>query len=319
MHYIDFRNEQFSQLIFGTVQLGLDYGISNLTGQPGRSQSVEMLQYAYQHGVNTFDTARDYGTSESVIAEAQKQMSGPVKSQIMTKFKISSFNESNFERAWSEVLETVKKSLEVLELERINTLMFHRSPANDLEVVMRLLPVIISRLKEINLIENGGFSAFYPADVSYALEEDELEVIQVPCNLFDHRFLKLVPAEKLTNKLVIARSIFLQGLFFMDPDSLTGSLIAARQPLRQLREIAIRHNLTIEQLAVAFVRDQPQVDCLVIGAISLDQITQNIALMQQPPISEEVREEILDTFSQIDPMVVTPVLWTSKNEKAGLS
>jgi aryl-alcohol dehydrogenase-like predicted oxidoreductase len=145
MHYIDFRNEQFSQLILGTVQLGLDYGISNLTGKPDMNESVEMLRHAYRQGVNTFDTARDYGTAENVIAEAEKKMSGSVKTQIMTKFKISSVNESNFERAWSEVLTIVKKSLEVLELEKINTLMFHRSPDNDLEKVIRVLPVIISR------------------------------------------------------------------------------------------------------------------------------------------------------------------------------
>jgi aryl-alcohol dehydrogenase-like predicted oxidoreductase len=171
----------------------------------------------------------------------------------------------------------------------------------------------------MNLIENGGFSAFYPADVSCALEEDELEVIQVPCNLFDHRFFNLVPAEKLANKLVVARSIFLQGLFFKDPESLNGSLVAAQQPLRELRAIANKYSLTIEQLAVAFVRDQPQVDCLVIGAISLNQVTQNIALMQLPPLGEEVRADILDTFAQMDPMVITPILWTSQNEKAEIS
>ena len=315
MHYIDFRNKKFSQLVFGTVQLGLDYGVANFTGQPARNQSVEMLQYASSHGVNTFDTARDYGTSESVIGEARKGMNGPMESQIITKFKISSVNESSFENAWKEVLATVKKSLDMLGLKKVSTVLFHRSPFNDLELVMRVLPVIISRLKEMNLVEYGGFSAFYPADVSYAIEEDQLEVLQVPCNLFDHRFLQLVPAEKLRNRLVIARSIFLQGLFFMDPDRLDGSLVVARKPLYQLRDIAIKHELTIEQVAVAFVRDQPQIDCLVIGAETMDQVIHNVALIEQPPLSQEVLTEILGTFSQIDPIVITPVLWPLKNQK----
>lgn len=315
MHYIDFRSEQFSQLIFGTVQLGLEYGVANFTGQPGRNQSIQMLRHAFRHGVNTFDTARDYGTSESLLAEAQKEMPGAMKSQIMTKFKISSANESDFEKAWAEVLASVKKSLEILQVEKIDTLLFHRSPFNDLEFIMRILPGIIIRLKEMNLVEYGGFSAFYPADINYAIEEDQLEVLQVPCNLFDHRFLQLVTAEQLRNKLVIGRSIFLQGLFFMDPDCLNGPLITARKPLHQLREIAIKYELTIEQLAVAFVRDQPQIDCLVIGAETIDQVIQNIDLMKQPSLRQAMLTEILDTFSEIDPIVITPVLWSLKTQK----
>jgi aryl-alcohol dehydrogenase-like predicted oxidoreductase len=206
-------------------------------------------------------------------------------------------------------LSIVQESLRILNRGKITGVLFHRNPKNDLEAFIKVLPTLIMRLKEMDLIEYGGLSAHYPDDVRYAIGEDQLEIIQVPTNIFDHRLLKIAPNGELDDKLVVARSIFLQGLFFLDPDKLTGALAGARQPLIRLREICRDHDLSIGQLSVAFVRDLPQVDCLVIGALTPAQIAENVSLVEQPSISDQLRKEILNIFSDIDHLIITPALW----------
>ena len=307
MQNIPFQKDHFSPLILGTVQLGMLYGISNRSGQPSRKDGIDMVKYAFDRGINTFDTAREYGTSESVIAEAQKMQQN--RMQVITKFRINPAHEERLEKVWVEVLAIVQESLKVLDTPKATGILFHRSPLNNLESVMKILPTIIRRLKEMGLADYGGLSAHYPEDASWAIQEEELQIIQVPCNLFDHRFLNMVPQGRLANKLVIARSIFLQGLFFLEPDALEGPMKVVREPLRRLHEIAEETGLSIAKLAVSFIRDQPQVDCLVIGALNQAQISQNIKWIKQPMIDRTVRDKIREVFSEMDHFIVTPALW----------
>ena len=54
-------------LCIGTVQLGMDYGITGQK-QPSVEQACEILDYATQNGIKTIDTANAYGTAEDVVS-----------------------------------------------------------------------------------------------------------------------------------------------------------------------------------------------------------------------------------------------------------
>lgn len=54
------------ELCLGTVQFGMDYGISGQR-QPTVEQAVNMLDFATQNGISTIDTANAYGTAEDVV------------------------------------------------------------------------------------------------------------------------------------------------------------------------------------------------------------------------------------------------------------
>ena len=69
MNYTDIKGLHLSFLSLGTVQLGLDYGISNASGKPDLSTAFAILDKALERGINSLDTARGYGNSESVIGE----------------------------------------------------------------------------------------------------------------------------------------------------------------------------------------------------------------------------------------------------------
>ena len=75
------------ELCLGTVQFGMDYGISGQK-QPSVEQAVEMLDYAVQNGINTIDTANAYGTAENVVGAFLRRQTVPRESLwIISKFR----------------------------------------------------------------------------------------------------------------------------------------------------------------------------------------------------------------------------------------
>jgi len=166
-----------------------------------------------------------------------------------------------------------------------------------------------------------GVSVYTPEEVEHALELEAIKAIQVPVNIFDHRLIKTGLVEQLRDKnfIVFARSIFLQGLFFLDAKNLPPSLALAENPLRQLQELSHHRGLGIAQLALTFVRDLPGITSLVIGAETRNQVLQDIDLMKSAPLSSELREEIMSLFSNVPLEVINPTSWNPNKQQTLLS
>ena len=73
-----------SKLALGTVQFGLDYGISNTQGITKPEEVRRILVLAQKQGIRTLDTAQAYGTSESVLGEV-----GVNQLEVVTKLRLS--------------------------------------------------------------------------------------------------------------------------------------------------------------------------------------------------------------------------------------
>lgn len=305
-----FGSYHFSQLTLGTVQLGLDYGVSNAGGIPAEQEIQLMLNYALEAGITTWDTARQYGTSEQVLGTFLQNRIEENTVNLVSKFKISPANLDSLERAWKEVYESVTQSLSTLGVERLPVAMLHKGD-EPIQKVMKILPGIIRRLKEEELIAIGGLSAYFPEDVPWFLDEEEIQATQVPLNIFDQRLVKsgLLDQMEKADKLVFVRSLFLQGLFFMDPDQLTGNLRGAAPYLSSLRTLADNAEMSVAQLAFSYVRDLPGVSSIVFGAINEQQIRDNVALLNGPSIPPELVEKSSQLFSTIDEVILTPGKW----------
>ncbi len=59
-----------SKIALGTVQFGLDYGVSNLNGQVSFSEVVKILELARMSSIDMLYTAAGYGDSEKVLGLA---------------------------------------------------------------------------------------------------------------------------------------------------------------------------------------------------------------------------------------------------------
>jgi aryl-alcohol dehydrogenase-like predicted oxidoreductase len=309
MKFTSIKGLNVSKLSLGTAQLGFDYGIANVGGKPNLDKSFEILKTAINAGINCFDTAPLYGDSEEIIGSFVSNRIDGVSPIISTKLKVDFEDGTDSIEIYQQVKKNVEESMRRLQIIKIPILLLH-SASNMTDNGGLILQSLI-RLKDEGMVEKIGVSVYSPEEVTKAIDLGVFDAIQIPINIFDHR---LIEHELLKNLMecdfiVFGRSIFLQGLFFLDPDILPENLKLAREPIIALRKLAQKYEIDIAEMAVVFVRDLPEVSSLVIGAETSAQVLSNCGLIECPKLSDELKDEILDVFSNLPEKIINPSLW----------
>lgn len=306
MKYIQTDNKPLSAMTIGTVQLGMNYGIANNAGKPDEEKSFAMLRAAFENGITALDTARAYGDSEDIIGRFLKTWEGETP-YIATKVRKFPEGEENVEKI---VLSSVEESLEKLGVKKVNTIMLH-SPV-DLLAHGPKVSAAMERLLKMGYTDRIGVSVYKADEIEEMLRYPSFSVTQVPMSIFDQRLIASGTVKKLkdANYTVFVRSVFLQGLFFLDPDTVTDPILAlhAVPKIRMLRQIAASEGMTVAQLAIAFMRDTVGVTSLVLGADTPEQVKENIAYFDAPTLSESVMEKIREGFAEVDIPAIMTVL-----------
>lgn len=307
MKYIDIGSKKLSALSLGTVQLGMNYGIANTSGKPDESESHEMLRAALDGGITSIDTARVYGNSEEVIGNFLRNYKGEIPF-ITTKVpKIEGESAAEVEKF---VLSSVETSLETLGVDRVNCVMLHVTA--DITAHGSHTAKALESLVKHGYTDLVGASVYLSDEVDEMLKSDVYNAIQVPMSIFDQRLIASGAINRLKDRgvTVFVRSVFLQGLFFLDPDSITDPILKeqAQGRIRLLRNLAEREGMTVAELAIAFIRDLDGVSSLVLGSDTSGQVRQNIGYFEAPSISEETAEVIKKEFAHVDIPEIMKVL-----------
>ncbi|MDD6883515.1 MAG: aldo/keto reductase, partial [Eubacteriales bacterium] len=85
MKHVNVKGMDMSVFTLGTVQLGMDYGLGEHTQQPPKEAAFALLDRAVACGVNTFDTANNYGDSEKTIGEWLQTKQPKERPYVVTK------------------------------------------------------------------------------------------------------------------------------------------------------------------------------------------------------------------------------------------
>ena len=306
---------KLSKYTLGTVQLGLNYGIANFNGKPNYTSSINILEYAWNKGINVFDTAPVYGNCEEIIGSFIKSRTKNElkKIVIISKLPQVSINGNNtFKEIYNYIKQKLSESLNALNINKMPIYLLHHP--SDIYLEEGLVIDCLSQIKKEGLIERIGLSCYNPQEVETALKFKEVNVIQAPVNVFDHRLLKSGLLKKLKSQdyLIFARSIYLQGLLFISPNDLPENLESAKEPLIKLRAIAKDFDIEIDKLALLFVRDLPEITSLVIGAEKLEQLERNLELFNELALSKEIYTRILKEFSNVPEKIINPQLWNKE-------
>jgi aryl-alcohol dehydrogenase-like predicted oxidoreductase len=312
MEYSKLHGYNISRLTLGTVALGMNYGISNNEDKPDRAHSFGIISSALKAGINTLDTARGYGEAEQLIGDflEDREIGEPVN--IVTKFRLSPENLTNKEKIRTEIYNSVRSSLSLLKLKYIPICLLHMNRRLPLHDVLEILPSVFSDLKNDGLIDVAGVSVDHPGEAASFLEHPVIEAMQVPLNIFDTRIVKNGSLDRMhkEGKIVFVRSIFLQGLFFMNPNSLKGNLAEAAKYIEALQNIARSANMSIAQIAFSFINNLQGISSIVFGAVNQDQVKQNIELLETGVISNEIKELIRSNFDEVPEHIITPGQWS---------
>ncbi|MEO1945717.1 MAG: aldo/keto reductase, partial [Candidatus Thioglobus sp.] len=155
------------KLALGTVQFGLDYGVTNHDGQVAIDEVKNILDYAKDKGIGTLDTASGYGNSEQVLGEV-----GVNNYRIITKT-------TPLKNGVDGVIKGFHQSLDSLNIGQVDGLLIHNIDDTKDKRFGELFHKL-NELKEEGMIKKIGFSTYTPEQVNFLLENFDFDLIQVP-------------------------------------------------------------------------------------------------------------------------------------------
>lgn len=284
-----------SRLILGTVQMGIDYGISNKSGRITEEESFEILKYAWESGIRKLDTAEAYGKAHEVIGKFHATHSN-IRFEVITKLP-ADYNHS--------VKEKVKSYLDELNLNRIDTLMFHSFDSyNSSSDIQELI-----ELKREGVIEKMGVSVYTNPQLEVVIEDPNVDCIQLPYNALDNKVHRgaLISKAKKQGKEIHTRSCYLQGLFFMQLDSDKPIVQRLQKDLNQFHIIVSDSNREIQDVALGYCMHNKDIDYILVGVDSKKQLQENFSGLEK-----EIQRETVDRLEQIvveDTDLLNPSLW----------
>jgi len=296
-----------SKLVLGTAQLGLNYGIANKTGKPEENKAFEIMKYAAENGINCFDTAYGYGNSEIIIGKflnVYKNYKNKVN--IITKMpslKKEKLDEKNINNRFFE-------SLHRLEQESLYCYTVH--DFNDIVDNCNVINKIFLKFKDEGLIKKIGVSIYDKSQIKFLLKNFNFDLIQIPINIFDQRLLKddILLDLKKRGIEIYTRSVFLQGLIFLDKNNLPSKFKSVKKQLEKLNEISLKYNLSKEEVALLFVNTINEIDKIVIGVENISQLQRNVKILSKSGSFDKIKTLInFEDFFIEDKNIIDPRKW----------
>ena len=290
------------ELALGTAQLGMPYGIANSTGQPALHQARDIVATCWRGGIRFFDTARAYGDSEKILGHCLRGLAAPGEARIISKLdpRIPIHD-------LGALCTSVESSLRDLGIDRLWALLLHREDL--LEQWDGPMGRGLCALKRGGLVERLGVSVYSTEGADRALEIPEIEVLQVPANVFDRRMRRRQVFERADRRgcHVFLRSVYLQGLVLMPSRELAPSMDFARPAVAAYEDFCRQEGWDRKAFALAHARSSAPRAHLVLGAETWRQCEENLGLIAR---TSEVDPAAWDSrWPDDDPRLVDPRQW----------
>ncbi len=280
------------RLAIGTVQFGLDYGVSNFLGKVPFEKVADILTSAAAEGIDTVDTAASYGDAEQRLAEVVRKK--PIF-QVVTKTAPVAGD-------IAALVARAKLSAERFGSQSAYGLLVHSAAdlhGDDGDALWNALQV----LRERGHFAKIGISAYASDDPVALARRFRPDLMQIPISLLDQKLVASGVVEELKSLSVEihVRSVFAQGAIFLDPDQLPGRLARARSILVGLRDRLTQYNLSPLRAAIGFALSIEAVDRVVVGITSITELSEIIAAANDVPVDVPWNEFSAEDVSSLDP------------------
>lgn len=285
------------KLALGTVQFGLPYGINNSIGVPDHNSIRNILSVASDAGIDTLDTAREYGESEMRIGECSD-----MNFKIVTKLPGIEAN-SKYSDEW--LFSKLNESLARLKQRSIYALLLHR-PAQLLEDYGTNLYSGLQKLKDHGLVKKIGISIYDPSELDVLMNKFHFDIIQSPFNIFDTRLVSSGWLSRLYqgNVEIHVRSVFLQGLLLMKPHQRPHKFNKWENLWRLYDEWLALNQISELEACIRYACSFKEISKVIVGIESVNQLLKILeALQGKCP-------ELPIQFQGLESELLSPVNWS---------
>lgn len=286
------------RLALGTAQFGLPYGIANQVGQVSRSEAKTMLQVVLANGVDTIDTAIAYGDSEACLGEV-----GTQGFKVVTKLPALPDSCADVS-SW--VQQQVNTSLSRLGVTQVYGLLLHRSEQL-LGPDGAALYQKLQALKDNGQVQKIGVSIYSPNELLALMPRYRFDLVQAPFNLVDQRLNSSGWMQHLKddNVEIHTRSAFLQGLLLMNQINIPPKFSQWGSLWQTWHQWLTNHSVSAVQACLAFPLSFPEIDRVVVGADSQNQLVQIVNAVNSLP-----KNNFPDLQCE-DENLINPALWAT--------
>ena len=288
------------KLALGTASFGMDYGVDK---NGLRNYKVELhqvgkiLSMAGLSGIKMIDTAAAYGTAIGSL----RSFSDKIKNQKMQiVYKIPTHDEVTREiiKIWDD---QIRADLRKLGQEKFYCVMVHN--ADDLLGRKgSLLFSYLSYIKQEGICDKIGVSVYYPFQMTGVLDKFAVDIVQLPNSIFDQRFDRtyLRRIKRRSGIEIHARSLFLQGKIFQDPEKLGKNFKGLKARLNDMKSLGI----TPLEACLDYLAGVPEIDYAIVGVHSPSQLS-DIVLNYR---NTEGRHD-WTAFLIPNPREINPLMW----------
>ncbi|MDD5529874.1 MAG: aldo/keto reductase [bacterium] len=293
-----------NKIALGTAQLGMNYGISNKRGKIPPKEVFEILTKAIDFEIDVLDTAYVYGTSEDAIGKFLLENKANIK--IITK--LPSIGD---EYSKEKIYNFFRTSLNRLKQKNIFCYMVH-DVADILNDKANFISKTFEDLKKEKLIEKIGVSVYDKKEIDFVLRNFEFDIIQLPFSIFDQRLLQdsTIKMLKEKGKEIYARSIFLQGVIFLEKENIPNQIKDIAVHIKKLEQLGHKIKLSKEEIALLFVYSNSYIDRVVIGIDNIMQLERNMDILKKLEYFKSITKTT--DFEEIrinNPILVNPGKW----------
>jgi aryl-alcohol dehydrogenase-like predicted oxidoreductase len=289
------------KLGLGTVQFGLDYGISNHSGKPLLSEVANILQTAKNVGIDMLDTASLYGNSEEILGNSLNGMNFHIvtKTPQFKNIQLKQEQAIQLKQAFAE-------SLKKLRVDSVYGLLIHH--ADDLinegsEYLMETL----EQIKASGKVQKIGVSVYNTEQVEKILERYQIDLIQLPLNVFDQRLVTsgILKDLKRRHVEIHVRSVFLQGLLLMKLHQLPTHFTAFKAEIESYHRALDDYGLSPLQGALSYVNSIKEVDYAIVGVTNAEELQEIVGSLHKTSRALPDWQK----FSNNDERLINPVNW----------
>jgi len=281
------------KLAIGTVQFGINYGINNKNGIPRDIDVSEIFDLSIKNNINYLDTSISYGNSEERISKLANN-----KFNIITK--------SNNVKSSEELTSSILTSLSSLKTKSVYGFLFHN--ANNLIDNHDLWSTLV-KFKNEKKVNKIGYSIYDTNQIDYLLDKGFIpDIVQLPYSLLDRKFEKyFMKLNKLGTEIHV-RSVFLQGLYFMNNKKLPKKLWPLKKYLDSIDSICRKFNVSIGELALNFVNENKFIDKIIMGVDSSIQLNQNIQMIKNWDNKNDINK-LINKIIVEEQDLLSPINW----------
>ena len=281
----------------GTANFGSIYGVKK------KSISVikagKIIQILKKNKIKIIDTSSAYLKSEETLGDL-----GVSKFNLTTKIAIP--NNFDFSKA-KDLEKKFLSSLNKLRVKSVYALLFQNC-AELLKEEGNSLFNIFLKLKKKKLIKKIGFSVYSTRVLNALNKKFKFDIIQIPLNILDQRFLKRNLLKKLKKKNIEihSRSSFLQGLLLMDRAKIPKKFQNFDEALTKLNDFLKDNNLNKLGYLLNFPISIKEVDYVIVGIDSPEQLSKILSLSKIP------KSNLKKLSLKVSTKLIDPRLWKKK-------